>query len=189
MNKIVAIVGMAGSGKSIASSYFNNKGYNLVYFGGIIYEKMKEEGIEITPESQKEFREKIRKEHGMGVVAKLLLPKIKKLYSEGNVILDGLYSWDEYKILKEEFKDLVVIAIVCDKKLRYDRISKRKERAFNKEEIIRRDVTEIENSAKGGPIAYADYYLLNNGSMEKYEEDLAKIKCLIEGVDKNEKDD
>lgn len=117
------------------------------------------------------------------------MPKIKKLYSEGNVILDGLYSWDEYKILKEEFKDLVVIAIVCDKKLRYDRISKRKERAFNKEEIIRRDVTEIENSAKGGPIAYADYYLLNNGSMEKYEEDLAKIKCLIEGVDKNEKDD
>ena len=63
---------------------------------------MKEEGIEITPESQKEFREKIRKEHGMGVVAKLLLPKIKKLYSEGNVILDGLYSWDEYKILKED---------------------------------------------------------------------------------------
>ena len=59
----------------------------------------------------------------------------------------------------------------------------------DKEEIIRRDVTEIENSAKGGPIAYADYYLLNNGSMEKYEEDLAKIKCLIEGVDKNEKDD
>ena len=95
MNKIVAIVGMAGSGKSIASSYFNNKGYSLVYFGGVIYEKMKEEGIEITPESQKEFREKIRKEHGMGVVAKLLLPKIKKLYSEGNVILDGLYSWDE----------------------------------------------------------------------------------------------
>ena len=43
MNKIVAIVGMAGSGKSIASSYFNNKGYNLVYFGGVIYEKMKED--------------------------------------------------------------------------------------------------------------------------------------------------
>ena len=82
-----------------------------------------------------------------------------------------------------------MIAIVCDKKLRYDRISKRKERAFNEEEIIRRDVTEIENSAKGGPIAYADYYLLNNGSMKKYEKDLAKIKDLIEGVDKDEKDD
>ena len=105
MNKIVAIVGMAGSGKSIASSYIEENGYNLVYFGGVIYEKMKEENIEITPESQKEYREKIRKEHGMGVVAKLLLPKIKKLYQEGNVILDGLYSWDEYKILMEEFKD------------------------------------------------------------------------------------
>ena len=41
MNKIVAIVGMAGSGKSIASSYFNNNGYNLVYFGGVIYDKMR----------------------------------------------------------------------------------------------------------------------------------------------------
>ena len=189
MNKIVAIVGMAGSGKSIASSYFNNNGYSLVYFGGVIYDKMREEGIEITPESQKEFREKIRKEHGMGVVAKLLLPKIKKLYSEGNVILDGLYSWDEYKILKEEFKDLVVIAIVCDKKIRYDRISKREERAFNQEEIITRDVTEIENSAKGGPIAYADYYLLNNSGMQQYLKDLDNIKQIIEGVDENEKND
>ncbi len=52
----------------------------------------------------------------MGVVAKLLLPKIKNFIK--NVILDGLYSWDEYKILKEEFKDLVVIAIVCDKKIK-----------------------------------------------------------------------
>ena len=189
MNKIVAIVGMAGSGKSIASSYFNNNGYNLVYFGGVIYDKMREEGIEITPESQKEFRERIRKEHGMGVVAKLLLPKIKKLYSEGNVILDGLYSWDEYKILKEEFIDLLVIAIVCDKKIRYDRISKREERAFNQEEIITRDVTEIENSAKGGPIAYADYYLLNNSGMQQYLKDLDNIKQIIEGVDENEKDD
>lgn len=189
MNKIVAIVGMAGSGKSIASSYFEENGYNLVYFGGVIYEKMKGENIEITPESQKEYREKIRKEHGMGVVAKLLLPKIKKLYQEGNVILDGLYSWDEYKILKEEFKDLVVIAIVCDKKLRYDRISKRKERAFNEKEIIARDVAEIENSAKGGPIAYADYYILNNSGMEQYLKDLTRIKSLIEGVDENEEDD
>ena len=189
MNKIIAIVGMCGSGKSIASDILEQKGYSKVYFGGVTMDKLKEKNLEITPENEKIMREKLREDLGMGAFAKILLPQIEELHKTNNVVLDGLYSWDEYKILKEEFKDLVVIAIVCDKKLRYDRISKRKERAFNKEEIIRRDVTEIENSAKGGPIAYADYYLLNNGSMEKYEEDLAKIKCLIEGVDKNEKDD
>ena len=63
MKKMIAIVGMAGSGKSIASSYLEEKGYQKIYFGGAIYQKMKEENIEITPESQKEYREEIRKKY------------------------------------------------------------------------------------------------------------------------------
>lgn len=31
---------------------------------------------------------------------------------------------------------------------------------FNNKDIIIRDCAEIENSAKGGPIAFADYYIL-----------------------------
>ncbi len=64
-----------------------------------------------------------------------------------------------------------------------------KERAFNEKDIVNRDVAEIENSAKGGPIAYADYYILNNSGIKKYLKDLTKIKDLIEGVDENEKND
>lgn len=182
MGKIVAIVGMCGSGKSIASEYFEQSNYQKVYFGGVIYEKMKEEGIEITPDSQKEFRENLRKEHGMGVVAKILLPKIEELSNKGDVVLDGLYSWDEYIILKEKFSDLLVIAIVTDKKMRYNRLSTRKDRPFSNEDAIKRDVSEIENSAKGGPIAYADYFILNNGDMNTYLNDLENVKRQIEEV-------
>ncbi len=182
MNKIIAIVGMCGSGKSIASDYFENKGYKKVYFGGVIYDKMKEAKIEITPDSQKEFREKLRKEHGMGVVAKILLPSIEELVKDNNVVLDGLYSWDEYKILKEKFENLLVISIVINKKIRYDRISERNVRPFSKEEAIKRDISEIENSAKGGPIAYADYYILNNSNIEEYIKNLDEINRQLEEV-------
>ena len=175
MNKLIAVVGMAGSGKSIATDYLKEHGWTKIYFGGVVYDHMKKEGIEITPESQKEYRENIRKKYGMAAVAVLLEEEIKESVKNNNTVLDGLYSWDEYIFLKEKFKDLKLICIVCDKQLRYDRIAIRPDRPFNTEEIIIRDTSEIENLAKGGPIAYADYYIFNNGSLEDYEKRLLEI--------------
>ena len=180
MKKLIAVVGMSGSGKSVATTYLEDQGYKKIYFGGVIYDKMKEAGIEITPDSQKEFRENLRKEHGMGVVAKILLPKIEEAYKMGDTVLDGLYSWDEYLILEDKFKDLKLICVCTDKKIRYNRVSKRKVRALNHEEIIKRDVAEIENSAKGGPIAFADYYILNNGDLNSFYKRLEEI---LESID------
>ena len=178
MGKIVAIVGMCGSGKSIASKYFEDLGYKNVYFGGVTMEKLKEAGLEVTPENEKMMREKLRRELGIGAYAKVLLPRILELSKDYDVVLDGLYSWSELKILEEEF-DMRTIAIVCDKSLRYDRLSKRDVRPFNNEEAKKRDVTEIENIEKAGPIAYADYFIYNNGSMEEYYKRLDEIIKLL----------
>lgn len=178
MGKIVAIVGMCGSGKSIASKYFEDLGYKNVYFGGVTMEKLKEAGLEVTPENEKMMREKLRRELGMGAYAKVLLPRILELSKDYDVVLDGLYSWSELKILEEEF-DMKTIAIVCDKNLRYDRLSKRDVRPFNNEEAKKRDITEIENIEKAGPIAYADYFIYNNGSMEEYYKRLDEIIKLL----------
>ncbi len=176
MNKLIALVGMSGSGKSVATSYLEEKGYNKIYFGGVIYKKMEEAGIEITPDSQKEFREELRRKEGMGVVAKILLKDIEESFEKQDTVLDGLYSWDEYLILKEKFPCALKLICVCsDKKIRYNRVSMRKDRPFNLEDIKKRDIGEIENSAKGGPIAYADYYILNNGSLDSYYERLEEI--------------
>lgn len=178
MGKIVAIVGMCGSGKSIASKYFEDLGYKNVYFGGVTMEKLKEAGLEVTPENEKMMREKLRRELGMGAYAKVLFPRILELSKDYDIVLDGLYSWSELKILEEEF-DMRTIAIVCDKNLRYDRLSKRDVRPFNNEEAKKRDITEIENIEKAGPIAYADYFIYNNGSMEEYYKRLDEIIKLL----------
>lgn len=175
MNKIIAIVGMCGSGKSVAVDYFLKKNFKKVYFGGITYEKMEEEGIPITKENERKMQKRLREEYGMGAYATLSIPKIKACLEEGNVIIDGLYSWDELKVLHETFSDITVLAIVTDKSIRYERLSKRIDRAHSSEEAKRRDIFEIENTAKGGPIAYADYFILNNGNQEDLNEHLEEF--------------
>ena len=174
-NKLFAIVGMCGSGKSIASDYLEELGFNKVYFGGVTMKKLKEEGLEVNPETEKMMREKLRSELGMGAFATVLLPDIKECLSNGDTVLDGVYSYDEVKILKDNFEDLKIISIVCDKEIRYNRLSVREIRPLNYFEAEQRDVSEVENIAKAPPIAMADYYVLNNGSIEEYKNRIDEI--------------
>lgn len=184
MKKIIAIVGMCGSGKSQAVEYFIKNNYSIVYFGGITIEKMKEEQIEINPENEKKMQKRLREEYGMGAYAKLSLPKIKELIKENDVIIDGVYSWDELKILQDEFQNQVTtIALITDKRIRYERLNIRKIRPYTNEEAKSRDIFEIENTAKGGPIAYADYYVFNNGSLKDLTKRLEEIESLIKEDD------
>ena len=177
MKKIIAIVGMCGSGKSVASDYLESIGYKKVYFGGVTMEKLRENNMEITPENEKYMREKLRSELGMAAYAKILLPRIKEYAQNYDVVLDGLYSWDEYIILKDELKNnMQVIAIIADKDLRYDRLTRRDIRPLTNEEALKRDIAEIENLAKGGPIAMADYFLLNNSTKDIYIQKLKVVK-------------
>ena len=180
MNKIIAIVGMCGSGKSIACEYYEKKGYKKVYFGGVVLEEIKKQGLDITPENECYVRNKLREDYGMAAMAIKSLPKIEEYAKTDNVVIDGLYSWDELVVLKEKFPKLVVIAIVVDKQIRYDRLNTRIIRPFSNEDAKKRDLNEIENMAKGGPIAFADYYILNNGNMEIYNKDLEKITMGLE---------
>ncbi len=181
MNKIIAVVGMSGTGKSVVTDYLEEANWKKLYFGGITYKLMEEAGIERTPDgkSEKEFREKLRRDHGPECYAKFLEPDIRASLEEGNVVLDGLYSWYEYKYLIERFPELKLVCVVTDKKIRYERVAIRKDRPFDREAIEYRDISEIENLAKGGPIAYADYYILNNGSVE---DEVERLKEILEEV-------
>ena len=168
--KIIALVGLAGSGKSSAVEYLTEKGFPKIYFGGVIYKAMDEAGIEKTWENQQQFREEIRRREGKDFVIKRVIKNIHDLVNAGQnkIVLDGLYTWSEYKFLKHEFPgQVVVIAIVTPKYLRYQRMAKRIERPMQPHEVDQRDWSEIENLEKGGPIAIADYFIINDGSLEQ----------------------
>ena len=183
--KILALVGMSGSGKSVAVDYLTDQGYPKVYFGGMIYKEMEKRGIPRSDdgETEKKFREEIRETEGKDWVVRQVIAETKDLIAAGQkrIILDGVYSWTEYKTLKHEFPtNLTFIAIVVDKKLRYDRVASRPDRPFDATAIRERDRSEIENLEKGGPIAAADYYILNNGEKEDIYTRLDEILKEIE---------
>jgi dephospho-CoA kinase len=176
--RILAFVGLTGSGKSEAVHYVTEKGYPKVYFGGVILGAMKDEGIEWTETNEKEFREQIREREGKDFVVKRIIDEIHRLIAAGQhyIVADGLYTWTEYKALKHEFPgELTVVAVVAPKHLRHHRLTLRPVRPLTVEEASQRDWAEIENLEKGGPIAIADYFVHNHKDINYLEQQLDAI--------------
>lgn len=189
-NKIVFIVGMCGSGKSIVSDELVKNGFAFLRFGQITLDKVKEQGLEISEANERKIREGLRKEHGMAAFAILNIPKFDELLKNRNVVGDGLYSWSEYKILKEKYREnMYVIAVYAPPKLRYERLKNRiaendSQMRFRSvpEEVARaRDYAEIENIEKGGPIAMADFTVINIGTADELKREVGKILLQISG--------
>jgi len=177
--KIVAFVGLTGSGKTAAIDYLTEKGYPKIYFGGIFYEAMREAGL--TPGDwavENPFRKEIREKEGNDFIVKRVIKQAHDLIAAGQhrIILDGLYSWTEYKTLKHEFPgEMTVIAVVAAKHLRKQRLANRPDRPLTPADVDERDWREIEDIEKGGPIAIADYFIMNNGNLEHFYEQVDDV--------------
>lgn len=164
-NKIIlAIVGMPGAGKSLVSEYLAKKGYPVLRFGDATDKGLKEQGLSLTEDNEKAYREKLRKELGMAAYAIKIEPRIIEAFHPGAemVILDGLYSFEEYEYLIGKFSGLKLLAVYAQPEIRYERLAGRTVRPLSRDKARARDVAEIKNLNKGGPIAIADYLVTNN---------------------------
>lgn len=190
MHQLVCITGLTGSGKSVASDYFVSKGYQYLRFGQITLDEIKKRGLDPIEENERPIREEFRKKYGMAAFAILNIPTFKKLIKNGNVLGDGLYSFEEYKVLKKAFgKKFKVIAVFAPPGLRYERLVKRKllksdtnlkNRPATKKQAESRDFAELENLNKGGTIAMADYTIVNIKDLTYFNSQLDEIYKEIE---------
>jgi dephospho-CoA kinase len=167
MRKVVAIVGMAGSGKSEVTKVFQEAGFITVRFGDITDEEMKKRSLLRNEANERYCRELLRKELGMAAYAILNRPRIDNALEKSDVVADGLYSWEEYVDFKNYYGDLFCLVAVCSSPpSRYDRLASRPVRPLTAEESASRDKSEIENLNKGGPIAMADYVIANDQDLD-----------------------
>ena len=174
--KVVAIVGMAGAGKSEVARIFERSGFKKVRFGDITEEEIKNRGLELNEENERYVREELRKKHGMAAYAKLNLPKIDTSLKSSNVVVDGLYSWEEYTLLKDRYGErFSTVAVWASQAIRHARLRNRAKRPLTVEEAANRDKAEIENTNKGGPIAMADFIIVNEASLKELEKETERV--------------
>lgn len=177
-NVITAIVGMCGTGKSVAAKYIEETfNFKSVYFGGYILEEVKNRNLEVNRTNEKIVREDLRDKYGLDVVARRASDAIKSYLADGSsVIIDGLYSFSEYLYLKEKFAaQLIMLAVHTSRKLRYQRLGARKVRPLTSAQVDERDLMEIKNIEKGGPIAIADYHIVNDGTIQDLHKSIERF--------------
>lgn len=164
--RALALVGMPGSGKTVCAKHLEEQGYFQLRFGGVVEGEVRERGWEVNPENERVVREELRDKFGMSAMAKISLPKLQTaLETHSHIVIDGLYSFSEYKLLQADLNaPMVVVAIVAPRRVRYERLAQRPVRPLTKEQAEKRDIQEIETLEKGGPIAIADYTILNDKS-------------------------
>jgi dephospho-CoA kinase len=178
--QLLAFVGMPGSGKTEAAVYLKQKGYAYVRFGDVAEEVLAGKNMQVTPENEQIVRESLRSECGMAAFAIKSLPKIqKKLQDTSLLIIDGLYSWEEYRLLEGRGFNVILVQVFTEKAVRYQRLAMRIIRPLTNKEAITRDIAEIEHLNKGGPIAIADYLVENNETKERF---YAKLDQLLEKI-------
>ncbi len=165
-NRIAAIVGMPGAGKSEVATFLTEQGLTYIHFGDVTQDELTRRGLPVNEANERVVREEMRATHGMAAYAILNLTRIAAALGQGSVVVDGLYSWEEYLVMKERFGDrLVVVAVTASPATRQLRLATRPVRPLSAAEVIARDRAEIEMLNKGGPIAIADITLVNEGTL------------------------
>lgn len=164
----LALVGMPGAGKTLCAQHLEARGFAHFRFGGIVVDEVRRRGLDVKPENEQLVREELRAAEGINAIARRALPHLRQaLQTRRCLVIDGLYGFGEYKLLHQELgAAMIVIAVVSPRHLRYERLTTRPERPLTRAEAEQRDFREIETLEKGGPIAIADYTLLNDRTPE-----------------------
>lgn len=163
--KIIAVVGMPGSGKAIVSKVASSRGIPVLVCGDVVREETKKRGLAPTPENTGKVMLAIRQEEGPAVVAKRLIPKIASSAAP-LLVVEGVRSMAEVEALRRDHL-VAIVAVHSSPETRYERLVARGRSDDPKswEEFADRDAREL-GVGIGDVIALAQEMLINETSFE-----------------------
>ncbi len=179
----LAVTGTQGSGKSVFTEVAKTK-YNIPTFrlGDIIFDECKKRGLELNGRNIAKMASALRFEEGDQAIAGRAIPAIKELIQDEPkmLLIDGIRSFSELALLRAEFGDVKLVAIISSLKTRKDRIEARKRIDHESEgDFEEREQREL-GFGLGDAITKADYYILNDEISKK--EFIQKIEQLLEKI-------
>lgn len=98
------------------------------------------------------------------------------LYAQSSVIIESMYSWEEYLTFRQQFgNNFKVLAVYASPTTRIARLASRPKRPLTKEELEERDFSQIENLHQAGPIARTDFTVINESTTEHFHAAIDQI--------------
>jgi dephospho-CoA kinase len=143
VERIIAVSGMPGAGKSIVSNTAREMGYRVYSMGDIVREEANRLGLEPTPANLGMITLDLRKKQGASVVARMLIDRLKRDDAE-TVVVEGVRSIEEVEEFRKHFKT-TILAVVASPKVRYSRLKARgrSDDPRNIDEFKERDEREL----------------------------------------------
>ncbi len=173
----MGISGLPGSGKDTISTTARKKGAIVVNMG----DRVREEATKRNEDSRI-TAVKLREEQGKYVVAKLTIKKIKEIIESTEdlsaklIVVEGIRSPYEVNMFKENFDDFKILSVFTSTNVRFERLKlrKRKDDSDKFEIFQKRDQNEL-NFGIGTVIATSDYLIVNESTLESYEQEVDKF--------------
>lgn len=177
--RLLVVVGMPGAGKSTFCKFAKELGFSIVSFGSIVREEVKKRGLKVTKENLARIslwfhsgREKLLAER----LAERIERSRKRLF-----VVDGARCPEEIEVLKDRFGEanVLLVAVVLPKRLRYRRLLERKR--FDTKSLAaieERDRREV-GYGLTKLITHANYKISNACSLAEFKE---KVKEIIKKI-------
>ncbi|MBK5113301.1 MAG: AAA family ATPase [Candidatus Heimdallarchaeota archaeon] len=179
----LAVTGTQGSGKSVFTDIAKRK-YKIPTYrlGNIIFDECKKRGLEINGRNIAKMAAALRYEEGDQAIAGKAIPAIKELIQNNPkmLLIDGIRSFSELALLRAEFGEIKLVAIISSLKVRKERVEARKRIDHESEgDFQEREQREL-GFGLGDAITKADHYILNDGISKS--EFISKIEELLERI-------
>jgi dephospho-CoA kinase len=153
---------MPGAGKSTVASFLKQKGFTMVTMGDAVREEARAQGLEPTDAVLGRLMLKLRRDLGHGAVAHLILKKLRRDGSDGNIVIDGIRSIPEVEVLRS-VGQVRLLAIHASKDTRFRHLKERgrSDAPSSTDEFSGRDKRELSVGISEA-IALADETISNN---------------------------
>ncbi|PIN80258.1 hypothetical protein COV11_04385 [Candidatus Woesearchaeota archaeon CG10_big_fil_rev_8_21_14_0_10_30_7] len=181
---LIGLTSFNGGGKDVISEYLKkNKGFASISLSDMLREECKKRGLALTRDNLIDMGNELRDKHGLGVLGKLALEKVKL---GDNIVITSFRHPNEVFELKKH-SEFVLVKVLADQKIRFERIKARNREEDPKtfEEFQKLDLKEVNTSDPHKQkidqcVALADFSIINEGSFEDLHE---KIEELLKNVE------
>jgi dephospho-CoA kinase len=162
-------VGQIGSGKDTVVKYISTKfSIPIISIGDIARKIAKDEGVPATRENLQKITERYYEKFGKTYFIEETVARIEHSGKE-KMLITGIRAPTDVTTLKNHFHDdFVLIAIVADKRKRFQRLRMRQESRDPKKwkEFLKQDQNEEEIFHISEACKLADHIIENSGTLE-----------------------